>query len=111
MTGSAKQPRIPWVVVGNLSATLLRLGLLFLVGREVARHLGPEGIVAMGQLQNLLGLGLALPSLALHQGILQALGSATEEQVPERSSWALMSGQFLAIAAAIAVSLLAMREW
>ena len=109
MTGSAKLPRIPWVVVGNLSATLLRLGLLFLVGREVARHLGPEGIVAMGQLQNLLGLGLALPSLALHQGILQALGSATEEQVPERSSWALMSGQFLAIAAAIAVSLLAMR--
>jgi len=91
-------------VVGNLAATSLRLGLLFLVGREVAAHLGSEGIVVMGQLQNLMGLGLALPSLALNSGIQQALGSATGSQVPDRSSWALLSGQALAVVSALVVT-------
>lgn len=99
-----KRIGIPWSVVGNLAATSLRLGLLFLVGREVAAHLGSEGIVVMGQLQNLLGLGLALPSLALQPGIQQALGSATAAQAPERSSWALLSGQTLALLSALVVT-------
>lgn len=105
MTSRTMPPiHIPWSVVGNLAATALRLGLLFLVGREVAAQLGSEGIVVMGQLQNLLGLGLALPSLALNSGIQQALGSATDAQVPERSSWALLSGQTLAIVSALVVT-------
>lgn len=103
--------QLPWSVVGNLAATSLRLGLLFLVGREVARHLGSEGIVVMGQLQNLMGLGLALPSMALNSGIQQALGSATDAQVPERSSWALLSGQALAVLSALVVTGLVLAEF
>lgn len=102
---------VPWSVVGNLAATSLRLGLLFLVGREVAAHLGSQGIVVMGQLQNLMGLGLALPSLALNSGIQQALGSATDAQVPERSSWALLSGQTLAMLSALVVTGLVLAEF
>lgn len=105
MTSRTMPPiHVPWSVVGNLAATSLRLGLLFLVGREVAANLGSEGIVVMGQLQNLMGLGLALPSLALNSGIQQALGSASSAQVPDRSSWALLSGQILAALSALVVT-------
>lgn len=90
-------PRVPASVVGNLAATCFRLALLFLVGREVASRLGSQGIVVMGQLQNMLTLGLALAAQALQPGIQQALGSAREHQVAERSSWALLSGQILAL--------------
>jgi len=94
---SPKRLPIPSSVLGNLAATGFRLGLLFLVGREVASHLGSQGIVVMGQLQNLLSLGLALASQAMQTGIQQALGSARSDQVSERSSWALLSGQILAL--------------
>lgn len=96
-------PRIPSGVLGNLAATSFRLALLFLVGREVASQLGSQGIVVMGQLQNLLTLGLALASQALQPGIQQALGSARPEQVSERSSWALLSGQILALLSGLVV--------
>ncbi len=87
---------IPGGVVGNLAATSFRLGLLILVGRAVAQNLGSQGIVVMGQLQNLLSLGLAIPAMALQSGIQQAIGSAQPSQIQARSSWALLSGQILA---------------
>jgi O-antigen/teichoic acid export membrane protein len=96
-------PRLPAGVIGNLAATSFRLGLLFLVGREVASKLGSHGIVVMGQLQNILSLGLAIASQAMQPGIQQALGSARTDQVSERSSWALASGQILALASGIAL--------
>jgi len=96
-------PRIPLGLLGNLAATAFRLGVLILVGREVAFRLGSEGIVVMGQLQNLLSLGLALPGAALQPGIQQAIGSASAGQMPARSSWALLGGQFLALVSGLAV--------
>lgn len=93
----ARLPRIPLGLLGNLAATALRLGFLILVGREVASRLGSEGIVVMGQLQNLLALGLALPAMGLQPGIQQGIGSAAPDQVPARSSWALLAGQILAL--------------
>jgi O-antigen/teichoic acid export membrane protein len=95
--------RIPLGLLGNLAATALRLGFLILVGREVATRLGSEGIVVMGQLQNLLALGLALPAMALQPAIQQVVGSAAPEQVPPRSSWALLAGQILALVAGVVV--------
>ncbi len=96
-------PRIPLGMLGNLAATAARLGFLILVGREVASRLGSEGILVMGQLQNLLALGLALPAMALQPGIQQAVGSATPAEIPYRSSWALLGGQFLALTSGLAL--------
>lgn len=95
--------RLPRDMPGNIAATSFRLALLFLVGREVATHLGSVGIVVMGQLQNLLSLGLAISALALQPGIHQAIGSALPDQVPRRSSWALLTGQVLALVSGIAI--------
>lgn len=99
----SRLPRIPLGMVGNLAATAFRLGFMILVGREVAARLGSEGIVVMGQLQNLLSLGLALPAFALQPGIQQAIGSASPTQVSTRSSWALAAGQILAALSGIAI--------
>lgn len=95
--------RLPRDMAGNVAATTFRLGLMFLVGREVASHLGSVGIVVMGQLQNLLSLGLAIPALALQPGIHQAMGSAQPGQLPLRSSWALLTGQILAFVSGLIV--------
>lgn len=96
-------PRIPLGLVGNFAATAFRLGVLVLVGREVAFRLGSEGIVVMGQLQNLLSLGMALPAMALQPGIQQAIGSARAGEGPSRSAWAILGGQILALLSGLAI--------
>ena len=62
----------PGVVIGSVASQVFRLLLLVWAGRFVSVRLGADGILAMGVLQNLLVLGIALPAQALQMPIQQA---------------------------------------
>lgn len=91
--------------VGNAVGNLLRMACLFLLGRLVAQRLGGEGLLAMGQWQNLVGLGTALGGNALQAGFQQ--GMAEEAGRRARLGCGLALGQFLSLLSCGALALAA----
>jgi len=91
--------------VGNAVGNLLRMACLFLLGRLVAQRLGGDGLLAMGQWQNLVGLGTALGGNALQAGFQQ--GMAEEVGRMPRLGCGLALGQFLSLLSCGALALAA----
>lgn len=98
----------PGVVVGSVASQVFRLLLLVWAGRFVSVRLGADGILAMGVLQNLLVLGIALPAQALQLPIQQA-AAASEGKGGE----GLLLGQILAFCSSLVLVALAVfgRIW
>lgn len=81
---------------GYALGSALRMAALFLLGRLVAQRLGGEGLLAMGQWQNLIGVGVALGGHALQSGLQQGMASR-----PDPAGWlgaGLLLGQLLSFA-------------
>lgn len=82
--------------VGYALGSVLRMAALFLLGRLVAQRLGGEGLLAMGQWQNLIGVGVALGGHALQAGLQQGMSTRSD-----RAGWlgtGLLLGQVLSFA-------------
>lgn len=94
----------PRDIAGVAAAQGFRLLILVWVGRYVSQHLGADGILAMGVLQNLLVLGISLPAMALQMPIQQAVASAEDGEA--RGAEGLLLGQALALVSSAAVMVL-----
>jgi len=89
--------------IGNAAGNVVRMACLFLLGRIVAQRLGGEGILALGQWQNLIGLGTALGGNALQAGFQQGMAARSDDR-----SWlgcGLLLGQILSFGSCIAIAL------
>lgn len=89
---------------GYALGNVLRMAALFLLGRLVVQRLGGEGLLAMGQWQNLIGIGVALGGNALQSGLQSGISTR-----PDKAGWlgsGLLVGQFLSMAGTVAVLLL-----
>jgi hypothetical protein len=95
----------PGAVLGSVASQGFRLLLLLWAGRYVSIRLGADGILALGVLQNLLVLGIALPAQALQMPIQQAV-AADPGQADARGAEGLALGQFLAILSGIVLAAL-----
>lgn len=90
----------------QMSGAIARLAALFFAGRWIAQTLGPVGVAALGQIQNLVGLASALGIQALQLGFQQ--GSAARPDPRERASWCstgILLGSALVIAGSAAVAI------
>jgi hypothetical protein len=95
----------PREVAGVAASQAFRLLVLVWVGRLVSVRLGMEGVLALGVLQNLLTLGLSLPSQALQMPIQQAVAAAGTDG-EGRGAEGFLLGQVLAILSAAAMMVL-----
>jgi enterobacterial common antigen flippase len=95
----------PRALAGSAASQAFRLLVLVWVGRRISTDLGAEGILALGVLQNILALGLALPSQALQMPIQQTVAAAGAD-ARSRGAEALLLGQILAIIASAAMAVL-----
>lgn len=81
----------------NALANLVRIASLFLLGRTIATQLGGEGLLALGQWQNLVGIGTVLGGNALQHGFQQGMAAHSD-----RAQWlgsGLLLGQILSFLA------------
>lgn len=95
----------PRTLAGSVASQAFRLAVLVWVGRKISTDLGAEGILALGVLQNILALGLALPSQALQMPIQQTVAAAGPN-APSRGAEALLLGQIMSILASAAMAVL-----
>jgi len=82
---------------GNALANLARIAALFLLGRTIATQLGGDGLLALGQWQNLVGIGTVLGGNALQHGFQQGMAAHSD-----RAQWlgsGLLLGQILSFLA------------
>jgi len=104
MADGADNPRLrsvrrilpPREVAGVAASQAFRLLVLVWVGRLVSVRLGMEGVLALGVLQNLLTLGLSLPSQALAIPIQQSVAAAGAGG-EDRAAQGFLLGQTFAI--------------
>jgi|GEM_PF-1293732 len=87
----------PREVAGVAASQAFRLLVLVWVGRLVSIRLGMEGVLALGVLQNLLSLGLSLPSQALSIPIQQSVAAAGAGGAEDRGAQGFLLGQMFAV--------------
>ena len=95
----------PREVVGVAASQAFRLLVLVWVGRLVSGRLGMEGVLALGVLQNLLTLGLSLPSQAFAIPIQQSV-AAGGTGAEDRGAQGFLLGQAFAILSSVAMMVL-----